>query len=223
MAAAGADYVKEDSCCGSQQHDVAMRQYAEMRDALNASGRPIYFSLCGWNTWYAERGASLGNSWRIALDGTNWASLSGCVNKNARLGRYARPGAWNDPDLLQGTGVGSNDKPTNPHGCFAAPEVPQLVSIVIVQPQERQFSLLETPQADLHGHLEGGLGLLPPPLSLAVPLSGSNRSELSPMKLDTDRTHSPSVLSLRGVTPVGGGNRRFELRDDNSFLHDNVD
>ena len=57
MAAAGADFVKEDSCCGSQQHDVALREYAEMRDALNATGRPIFFSLCGWNSWYAERGA----------------------------------------------------------------------------------------------------------------------------------------------------------------------
>ena len=142
MAAAGADFVKEDSCCGSQTHDVAFRQFAEMRDALNATGRQIFFALCGWNTWYAERGASLGNSWRIAADGTNWATLSGCVNRNAQLGRFARPGAWNDPDLLQGTGVGSNDRATNPNGCFVAREIPQSRDWYLTEVQARaQFAL----------------------------------------------------------------------------------
>ena len=56
----------------------------------------------------APEGDKLGNSWRIAGDGTNWGALSVCMNKNALLQQYARPGAWNDPDLLQGTGKGSN-------------------------------------------------------------------------------------------------------------------
>lgn len=47
------------------------------------------------------------------------------MNENSQLGQYARPGAWNDPDLLQGTGVGSNDKATNPSGCFVKDEIPQ--------------------------------------------------------------------------------------------------
>lgn len=74
------DYLKEDSCCGSQDHETAFSDYGKMRDALNksgtAAGRSIYFSLCGWNTWYAPKGDSLGNSWRIAGDGTNWGALS---------------------------------------------------------------------------------------------------------------------------------------------------
>jgi len=118
FADAGADYLKEDSCCGSQDHTTAFGDYAEMRDALNKTGRPIYFSLCGWNTWYAPEGDRLGNSWRIAGDGTNWGALSNCINQNSKLQQYALPGAWNDPDLLQGTGRGSNDKATNPSGCF---------------------------------------------------------------------------------------------------------
>ena len=156
MAAAGADFVKEDSCCATQQHDAAFSEYAEMRDGLNATGRPIYFSLCGWNPWYAERGASLGNSWRIALDGTNWGTLSGCVNRNSGLARFAQPGAWNDPDLLQGTGVGSNDRATNSAGCFDARQIPQSADWYLSEVQSRaQFSLwavmssplLSTPQA----------------------------------------------------------------------------
>ena len=47
----GIDYLKEDSCFASDDHNVAFAEYATMRDALNATGRPILFSLCGWNSW----------------------------------------------------------------------------------------------------------------------------------------------------------------------------
>jgi len=125
MVAAGADLVKVDSCCGSQQREAAMGDYAAFRDALNATGRPVFLAVCGWNAWYARRGHTLGHSWRIALDGTNWGALSHCANVNARLSKHASPGGWNDPDLLQGTGKGSNDLPSNPHGCFDPSRIPQ--------------------------------------------------------------------------------------------------
>ena len=70
LASWGVDYWKEDSCGGSQDHSVAFAEYASMRDALNATGRPIFFSLCGWEAWYAPVGASLGNSYRIGPDDT---------------------------------------------------------------------------------------------------------------------------------------------------------
>ena len=60
------DMQKEDSCNAPGDHLVAFAEYGKMRDALNATGRHIYFSLCGWNSWYAPQGKSLGNSWRIA-------------------------------------------------------------------------------------------------------------------------------------------------------------
>jgi hypothetical protein len=50
-----------------KDHSAAFLQYAKMRDALNATGRPIFFSLCGWEEWYAPMGYSLGNSWRIGI------------------------------------------------------------------------------------------------------------------------------------------------------------
>ena len=40
----GVDYLKEDSCYGTG-HGSVWDQYARMRDALNATGRPIYFSV----------------------------------------------------------------------------------------------------------------------------------------------------------------------------------
>eukprot|EP01113_Clastostelium_recurvatum_P031253 TRINITY_DN3884_c0_g1_i1.p1 TRINITY_DN3884_c0_g1~~TRINITY_DN3884_c0_g1_i1.p1 ORF type:complete len:416 (-),score=85.02 TRINITY_DN3884_c0_g1_i1:74-1321(-) len=107
MVAWGADYIKEDSCCGSQVHDDAFSQYGKFRDALNATGKPVFFALCGWNSWYAPVGWTLGNSWRISGDGQNWAALTNAINIMANLTQYSRPGGWNDPDMLIGTGVGS--------------------------------------------------------------------------------------------------------------------
>jgi len=74
---------------------------------LNATGRPVFFSLCGWNSWYAPVGDSLGNSWRIDGDGDNWGDLTKAINTMASLTAYSVPGGRNDPDLLIGTGVGS--------------------------------------------------------------------------------------------------------------------
>ena len=75
----GVDYLKEDSCNAPGDHDTAFKQYGKMRDALNATGRPVLFSLCGWNTWYAPVGQSLGNSWRIGQspDSTPRFALAG--------------------------------------------------------------------------------------------------------------------------------------------------
>ncbi|XP_065176638.1 uncharacterized protein LOC135806390 [Sycon ciliatum] len=98
----GVDYVKEDSCHAPNTHGSGYAQYGKMRDALNATGRPIYFSLCGWNEWYAPVGYSLGNSWRISRDDTNWGGIITNINVNAKLAPYAGPGGWNDPCLLLG-------------------------------------------------------------------------------------------------------------------------
>jgi alpha-galactosidase len=100
------DYLKEDSCYSTWFFDEekAFAEYGKMRDALNATGRPIYFSLCGWRSWYAPKGASLGNSWRIAQDDRTWITVLNSINVNVNLSEYAGPGGWNDPDMLIGSG-----------------------------------------------------------------------------------------------------------------------
>jgi alpha-galactosidase len=101
----GVDYLKEDSCYSHySDEDLAFEEYAKMRDALNATGRPIFFSLCGWRDWYAPQGAGLGNSWRIAQDDRTWTTVLNSINKNVNLTDFAGPGGWNDPDMLIGAG-----------------------------------------------------------------------------------------------------------------------
>ena len=42
----GVDYLKYDNCFN--QKVPATTRYPAMRDALNATGRPIFYSLCNW-------------------------------------------------------------------------------------------------------------------------------------------------------------------------------
>lgn len=44
---AGVSFLKYDNCFTAGEPDVAQR-FAAMRDALNATGQPILYSLCEW-------------------------------------------------------------------------------------------------------------------------------------------------------------------------------
>ena len=74
-----------------------------MRDALNKTGRPIFYSICSWGTdkvW--EWGNQTGNSWRTTGDiSDNWASLYSNFMENDEHPESAGPGGWNDPDMLE--------------------------------------------------------------------------------------------------------------------------
>lgn len=96
----GVDYLKVDSCNAPDNPRDAITEYAKMRDALNATGRPVFLALCGWSPWYAEVGEALGNSWRVARDVNGICELWNTISINSVLGSYAGPGAWNDPDAL---------------------------------------------------------------------------------------------------------------------------
>ena len=74
-----------------------------MWNALNATGRPIYYSVCNWgeeSVW--EWGSTIANSWRTTGDiSNNWASMRYNFMQTRVLGKYAGPGGWNDPDMLE--------------------------------------------------------------------------------------------------------------------------
>lgn len=102
------DFFKSDSCYASGNSSVAFAEYGAMRDALNSTGRKIWFALCGWEPFYAPVGHSLGNSWRIGEDtGGGWSNVMSNVNAMLTLGTFAGPGGWNDMSLLLLPGMGS--------------------------------------------------------------------------------------------------------------------
>ena len=68
----GVDYLKYDFCGLERVPPDKKRPkelYSVMRDALNATGRPILYSLCNWGTGGPHRwGHETGNSWRTGRD-----------------------------------------------------------------------------------------------------------------------------------------------------------
>ena len=114
-AAWGVDYLKYDWCNATSQD--AKASYANIRAALDASGRAIVLSICEWGTakpwlWGKEVG---GNLWRTTGDiqdrwggSQKWPDGSCCshgvlsiVDQEVGLQSYAGPGHWNDPDMLE--------------------------------------------------------------------------------------------------------------------------
>lgn len=107
-AAWGVDYLKYDWCKTGKED--AQAAYSTMRDALNASGRPIVFSLCEWGTskpWLWAK--DVGNLWRTTGDITDcWdckkeysMGFTRILDLQDGLETYAGPGHWNDPDMLE--------------------------------------------------------------------------------------------------------------------------
>jgi alpha-galactosidase len=128
-AAWGVDYLKYDWCNTSTQD--AKASYANMRAALDASGRPIVLSICEWGTakpwlWGKEVG---GNLWRTTGDiQDRWAGrkewkpgdccsngMLDIVDLEAELYSYAGPGHWNDPDMLEVGNGGMTDTEYRSH------------------------------------------------------------------------------------------------------------
>jgi alpha-galactosidase len=100
-AKSGVDYLKYDWCGSSSQDGKS--SYTNMRDALYTAGRPIVFSICEWGTskpW--EWAGSVGHLWRTTGDiSDSWNSMISIFEKQKDLARYAGPGKWNDPDMLE--------------------------------------------------------------------------------------------------------------------------
>ncbi|MEU4246655.1 ricin-type beta-trefoil lectin domain protein [Amycolatopsis sp. NPDC026612] len=105
FASWGVDYLKYDNCgsSGSDTQQDYIRRYSAMRDALKATGRPIAYSICEWGNFAPSTWApDVGNLWRTTGDITNnWGSIDSIYHQNAGLASAAKPGAWNDPDMLE--------------------------------------------------------------------------------------------------------------------------
>ena len=111
----GVDYVKEDWCNATGL--VAPTQYAKFRDALKRAGRPIVLSICEWGSnqpW--EWAPPIGNLWRTTDDiEDKWLSMLSNLDQNGQHASVARPGAWNDPDMLEVGNGGMTDDEYRAH------------------------------------------------------------------------------------------------------------
>ncbi|MFZ1086916.1 MAG: glycoside hydrolase family 27 protein [Terracidiphilus sp.] len=116
-AAWGIDYLKYDLCSfipdvlekqapndKAEQMRIMIAAYDKMGKALKATGRPIVFSLCqyGWDSVWEWAPALGGNLWRTTGDITpEWDRMYAILSQQEGLEKYAGPGHWNDPDMLE--------------------------------------------------------------------------------------------------------------------------
>jgi alpha-galactosidase len=87
----------------AQMH-MMIDAYQQMNEALKATGRPIVYSLCqyGWDAVWEWAPSVGGNMWRTTGDiNTSWDRIYGIIEQQAGLAKYAGPGHWNDPDMLE--------------------------------------------------------------------------------------------------------------------------
>ncbi len=117
----GVDYLKYDWCNSDGLNPIGA--YTTMRDALYKTGRPIVFSICEWGDnkpW--EWAKPIGHLWRTTGDITDcwdceenhgsWSSwgIMRILDKQKGLRIHAKPGHWNDPDMME---VGNSGLTTN--------------------------------------------------------------------------------------------------------------
>lgn len=107
----GIDYLKYDWCSYETVHraekDTSLasfkKPYVVMQRALRAQSRDIVYSLCQYGmreVWKWGHEVD-GNSWRTTGDiEDTWESLKSIGFSQDKASPYARPGRWNDPDML---------------------------------------------------------------------------------------------------------------------------
>ncbi len=125
-AAWGVDYLKYD-WCNTEGMDPKIL-YGKMSRALRESGRPIVFSMCEWgsnNPWYWA--TNIAQLWRTTGDiqdcwdcrrdwgGMGWVYI---LDQQEGLEKFAGPGHWNDPDMLEVGNGGMNDHEYRAHFSF---------------------------------------------------------------------------------------------------------
>jgi alpha-galactosidase len=127
-AAWGIDYLKYDLCglrelmakagSAAAAHQMMLEAYQRMHAALLKTGRPIVYSLCQYGKddvwkWGASAG---GNLWRTTEDiSDSYLSMAGIGFGQIDLARYAGPGHWNDPDMLEVGNGGMNEEEYRTH------------------------------------------------------------------------------------------------------------
>jgi alpha-galactosidase len=117
----GIDYLKYDLCSGEafyRTYEAVRAVYQEMGAALQATGRPIVFSLCEYGrfdvgAWGRKVG---GNLWRTTGDiSDDYPTMAAIGFDKTAAAEHAGPGGWNDPDMLEVGNGGMSEEQYRAH------------------------------------------------------------------------------------------------------------
>lgn len=142
------DYLKYDNC--NSLGISPETRYPIMRDALNKTGRPIFYSLCEWGqdnpaTW----APAVGNSWRTTVDiHDDWDTMINRADLNNAWWKYSAPFGWNDPDMLEvGNGGMSTTEYETHFSLWCLMKAPLLIGTNIVNMNYNAFRILTNSDA----------------------------------------------------------------------------
>ncbi len=209
----GIDYVKID-WCNAEGLDPEV-QYAKLRDALANSGRPIVFSICNWGVKTPWRwGPATGNLWRTTGDINDTYERMSLIGFGQNgLEKFAGPGHWNDPDMLEvGNGGMKRDEYRTHMALWALLAAPLLAGNDLrnMSPETKELLLnsevlaVDQDAKGVQGHRvweEGPLEIWVKPLADGGHAVGLfNRSEsATKMTLDFKSIGAPASAKLRDL------------------------
>jgi len=106
---------------GGGNHETAIKPYKIMGEYIRQQPRDIVYSLCqyGMSDVWMWGDSVGGNCWRTTNDITDtWASVKSIALDQDKSAKWAKPGNWNDPDMLVVGHVGWG----NPHPSKLKPD-----------------------------------------------------------------------------------------------------
>jgi alpha-galactosidase len=240
-AAWGVDFLKYDLCglrtvmdLYNPQQDprkasTIMRDaYAKMHEALVKTGRPIVYSICQYGVddvwaWGADIG---GNLWRTTDDiSDSFRSMALIGFSQAGLEKYAGPGHWNDPDMLEiGNGGMSADEYRTQMSLWAILAAPLLAGNDLSKMDDTTRSILMNKEViAVDQDILGMQGFRMGPLQTWVRKLSGGAKALAVFNFVTDDVPQPVTVSFKDLGFIGPVHARdLWTHKDLGLLRDSV-
>jgi alpha-galactosidase len=235
----GVDFLKYDLCSymdimklhdphhDQQQALVTMQAaYRKMHEALLNTHRPIVYSLCQYGVdsvweWGPQVG---GNMWRTTDDiRDNYGSMTLIGFSQAGLEKFARPGHWNDPDMLEiGNGGMTADQYRTQMSLWAILAAPLLAGNDLSKMDETTKSILTNKEVIAVDQDKLGIqgSRIGPPQNWMKPL-GDGSKAVALFNFVTDDEAEPLTLKFRDAGFSGPVHvRDLWAHKDLGVLHD---
>ena len=202
------DYLKYDNCYNNGISSLI--RYPKMRDALNKTNRPIFYSLCQWGrekvaTWAGE----VGNSWRTTGDiWDSWDSMINIIDENDKWYQYAGPGGWNDPDMLEvGNGGMTLIEYKTHFALWAISKAPLLIGCDITKMSEEIKNILTNPEV----------------IAVNQDKLGQQGHKIKRTEIVVPKEYEPELRSsnLEVFECNGGKNQKWYINEDGSIRNNN--
>jgi hypothetical protein len=150
----GLDYLKVDNCGGDnwkQTNTSWIKFHEEFESCRQRTGRPIVLSVeyCstvdGCGEWIAETA----NLWRTTGDiQSTWSSVMSNIHQQEPMYKIAKPGHFNDPDMLQIGNVGlTMDEQYSHMSLWCITAAPLLVGTDLIHARNETLAILTNSEA----------------------------------------------------------------------------